>query len=121
MSTNYYFKIDAEIKVYGELPINLIEEHVDKKDILIHIGKRSAGWSPLFKSNDYYTSVEELKKFYARNYNSLMIVNEYDEHITFARLKEELIDWGHPQDRRHEDGLYYQDDEGYDFTTVDFS
>ena len=45
----------------------------------IHIGKRSAGWKPLFEAHDNaYTSVSEMLDF-VMNHPEIHIFNEYGE------------------------------------------
>lgn len=58
---------------------------------LIHIGKRSMGWLPLFQSHRGIKSVKDLEKWC--NVPDVTILNEYDEEFTWEQLKEELIYW----------------------------
>ena len=115
----------------------------------IHIGKRSAGWKPLFEAHDNaYTSVSEMLNF-IMNHPEIHIFDEYGESLSIAQLKEELIDWAENQERRviHYDDYigeiqapidhvemnqrdnqnpwlkihYWHDKDGYDFTDRPFS
>ena len=115
----------------------------------IHIGKRSAGWKPLFEAHDNaYTSVSEMLNF-IMNHPEIHIFDEYGESISIAQLKEELIDWAENQEKRmiHYDDYideiqspidhvemdrrdnrnpwlkihYWHDKDGYDFTDRPFS
>ena len=66
----------------------------------IHIGKRSAGWKPLFEAHDNaYTSVSEMLNF-IMNHPEIHIFDEYGESLSIAQLKEELIDWAEKQEKR---------------------
>ena len=65
----------------------------------IHIGKRSAGWKPLFEAHDNaYTSVSEMLDF-IMNHPEIHIFDEYGESFSIAQLKEELIDWAENQEK----------------------
>lgn len=115
----------------------------------IHIGKRSAGWCPLFKSHGKaYDSVSEMMEF-IMNHPEIHIFDEYGESLSIAQLKEELIDWAENQEKRmiHYDDYigeiqapidhvemdqrdnrnswlkihYWHDKDGYDFTDRPFS
>ena len=72
----------------------------------IHIGKRSAGWKPLFEAHDNaYTSVSEMLNF-IMNHPEIHIFDEYGESLSIVQLKEELINWAEDQERRM---IYYDD------------
>ena len=115
----------------------------------IHIGKRSAGWRPLFEAHEQaYTSVSEMMEF-IMNHPEIHIFNEYGESLSITQLKEELIDWADHQEKRviHYDDYigeiqapidhaemdqrdnrnpllkikYWHDKDGYDFTNRPFS
>ena len=115
----------------------------------IHIGKRSAGWKPLFEAHDNaYTSVSEMLNF-IMNHPEIHIFDEYGESLSIVQLKEELIDWAENQEKRmiHYDDYideiqspidhvemyqrdnrnpwlkiqYWHDKDGYDFTDRPFS
>lgn len=115
----------------------------------IHIGKRSAGWKPLFEAHDNaYTSVSEMLDF-IMNHPEIHIFDEYGESFSIAQLKEELIDWAENQEKimiHYDDYIgeiqspidhvemdrrdnrnpwlkihYWHDKDGYDFTDRPFS
>lgn len=101
MSTNYYLMtINKE----------LVEKHFLYEYELtdfpyfgykIHIGKRSAGWKPLFEAHlNAYSSVSELIKFIKNHSNDIRIFDEYNEEFSVEGLKEELIDWGKQSPKR---------------------
>ena len=54
----------------------------------VRICKVSYGWVPLFETNQYYSSIEELTYFYDLYKDSLVIKDEYDREFTF----DEFID-----------------------------
>jgi hypothetical protein len=58
---------------------------------LIHIGKRSCGWLPLFQSHRGIKSVKDIEEWC--KLPEITILNEYDEEFTWEQLKEELIYW----------------------------
>lgn len=58
---------------------------------LIHIGKRSCGWLPLFQSHRGIKSVRDIEEWC--KLPEVTILNEYDEEFTWEQLKEELIYW----------------------------
>lgn len=65
----------------------------------IHIGKRSAGWKPLFQEHkNAYNSVEEMKGFIRKHQRSIRIFDEYAREFTLEQLEEELITWGEQQE-----------------------
>jgi hypothetical protein len=58
---------------------------------LIHIGKRSCGWLPLFQSHNGIKSVKDIEEWC--KLPDVTILDEYDEEFTWEQLKEELIYW----------------------------
>lgn len=58
---------------------------------LIHIGKRSGGWLPLFQSHKGIKSVKDIEEWC--KLPEVTILDEYDEEFTWEQLKEELIYW----------------------------
>lgn len=130
MGTNYYFKLkDTHLNL--SIPnnvANILRENIEsvlkeklEEMIIIHIGKRSVGWHPLFQKTNYYNSVKGIEDFYNKNKESIIIINEYDEEFTFEELRKELIDWGKQESQKHYGRGYYEDEEGYDFSEFDFS
>ena len=64
----------------------------------IHIGKRSAGWKPLFARHDKaYRSVREMKKFIKEHNSYIRIFDEYGNEYGLDGLENELINWGEGQ------------------------
>lgn len=98
MSTIYYFKpTEKNRKVIAELVPYIYEDKLD--DFLsLPIGQRSSGSLPVFYRTSYYKSLKELKKFYDKNSDALMIVDEYDKNLSWDELKTELIDWNKNND-----------------------
>ena len=94
MGTNYYFKI-KDIYFKNDIRDKYLKEwNIVHYKPLLHIGKRSAGWKPLFEChNELFTSVKEIKKYYDNNKEFLDIINEYNEYLTWEQLEEELINW----------------------------
>lgn len=133
MSTNYYFKVVDAINISFKGNDSIIKKDLMEtlnqelsKASYIHIGKRSVGWKPLFQRTKYFSSVEEIEKFYNENKENLIIINEYEETLSFKDLKMQLIDWNKdkPDVNEHEsDGYitYYQDKDGFDFSLEEFS
>ena len=149
MSTNYYMMItDKElVKKYFDGEYEIVDDPYLGYEI--HIGKRSAGWKPLFEAHDNaYTSVSEMLNF-IMNHPEIHIFDEYGESLSIVQLTEELIDWAENQDKRmiHYDDYigeiwspidhvemdrrdsrnlwlkikYWHDKDGYDFTDRMFS
>lgn len=60
----------------------------------IHLGKRSAGWKPLFQTHkSAYSSVKSMLYFLTRHRDDFRIYDEYDKIMSINELKEELVDW----------------------------
>ena len=58
---------------------------------LIHIGKRSCGWLPLFQSHRGIKSVNDIEEWC--KLPEVTILDEYDTVMTWEQLKEEFIYW----------------------------
>lgn len=102
MGTNYYMmtknKEIVEEYFSGEY------ELVDTPDFgyEVHIGKRSAGWMPLFREhNKAYTSVKGLKDFLRIHSDDFCIYDEYNDFLTTEQLDEELFRWGENQEVKY--------------------
>lgn len=68
----------------------------------IHIGKRSAGWKPLFEEHkNAYDSVEAMKKFIQDHADDIRIFDEYHREFSLEELEDELITWGSQQEIRY--------------------
>lgn len=93
MSTNYYAKFTDKKFVTRYFP----EEFEEVKEgiystYLVHIGKRSNGWKPLFQTHpNAYLSVEEMLGFLGDCAED--ILDEYGESYTVDELKQELVDF----------------------------
>lgn len=123
MSTNYYFKINTDDRKLSDDEL-LNKYLMDQLDTEIHIGMRSGGWVPTFQETEYYKSVKEIREFYDKHKDSLTIINEYYDELSFEELEEELINWnrGYPEAKSHmQYPHYYKDAEGYEFTDIEFS
>ena len=126
MSTNFYFHIiiDEDVISHNEELNDFLMGQVVTR---LHIGKRSAGWLPLFEETEFYSSVKELEEFYERNKGHLVIEDEYGWDMSFEELREDLIEWdgglaaeGKP--RTHGEVMsIFRDDEGYEFVGWEFS
>jgi len=124
MGTNYYFKDSREKE---------IEDYVNEnafflKDFVLprlHIGKRSYGWAPSFEKTEFYSTIKELEDFYIKNKDSLIIIDEDENELSWNDLKNELIDWNRGDNisippRRNTTRFNYIDDQGYDWCSSEF-
>lgn len=134
MGTNFYFKVKGKINVdvdYGMFTesiktkiTNALEESLE-----IHIGKRSGGWKPLLRANEYYDSFKSMKSFYDDNKEYLSIKDEYDREYTFDELVEDLIFWNknnkdaksHVELDDYYENKCYVDEDGNEFIRDEFS
>lgn len=155
MSTNYYFvdiasnlvakKHNAQVEVIFNQAKASLEQvgypkgYIEQKTLnwedaftktrsKIHIGKRSAGWKPLFQTSSNYAGVQEMKKWYKEKQMKYVIEDEYGEVLTWAQLESELMTWdgkkSHVETMRNDypsmaDDYFVVD--GYEFTTREFS
>ena len=89
MGTNFYLLVKNKsiAEKIGEF------ELTDTPDwgYLIHIGKRSGGWLPLFQSHKGIHSVKDIEAWC--KLPEVTILDEYDTEFTWEQLKEELIYW----------------------------
>lgn len=104
MSTNYYFRVKEE----GDQTLGGLSE--------IHIGQYAAQSCLLMRQDKFYHTVDEMASFYFKHMNSVDIVNEYDQVISWELLQERLLSSG-PR-RGH---LYFRDESNYSWTSEDFS
>jgi len=92
MGTNYYF-VDKEFEKFKNNYVSVLQKNIEIETPRLHIGKASCGWKGLLKRNDYfYTTVSEMKEFYEKHKDTIAIMNEYYEEVTWDTLKQELID-----------------------------
>lgn len=130
MGTNYYFEVKntneiiEKVRLVSPFITNEVLNKIQAELYEIHIGKRSAGWKPLFAKTSYYSTIDELKTFYNDNKDNLIIKSEYQNEITWEELEKELINWL-PNGKTHMDNLdgywsdkYYIDNNGYQWTTI---
>lgn len=90
----------------------------------IHIGKISYGWNPLLQSNEYYSSMKELKSFYKKYKNNIKVLDEYDEEISFEELLDKLETAKLQKDNYTHRGIGMNvkvDKEGWEFSPDDYS
>lgn len=102
IGTNYYMMTKSKRLVEKYFPYEY--EIVDTPYFCyqIHIGKRSAGWKPLFQWHESaYKSVAEMKEFIKKHSRYIRIFDEYNRKFTLDQLQEELIDWGEQQEIRY--------------------
>jgi len=124
MSTNYYFKDSREKE---------IEDYVNEnafflKDFILprlHIGKRACGWLPSFEKTEFYSNIKELEDFYIKNQDSLIIVDENENELSWDDLKNELINWNggdniSMKECNSSNRFNYIDDQGYDWCSSEF-
>ena len=96
MSTNYYFRDEKARYTLNNLNILFLDEEI-KEQLLnktekLHIGQYAGGWAALLKKNDkYYTNVDEMKHFYEKNKDRLIIIDEYNSELTWRKLEIEFI------------------------------
>lgn len=102
MSTNYYAYTRNRNLVYEKFDHDHCQDEFEISDCealpdfgyLIHIGKCSCGWKPLFATHtDAYSSVRELQEFFTSHADDFLFYDEYFEQLPFEKLKKELIDW----------------------------
>lgn len=93
----------------------------------IHIFKTSMGWKPLFQSNENWSSVKELKEYYNKYKDLLVFIDEYNEEKDFDEMMKDVETKAKDsKNKSHIPGStsyfkIYTDDEGYEFTNIEFS
>ena len=86
----------------------------------LHICKISMGWKPLFQATKFYNNVQELKDFYYKNKNKIVIKDEYGEEQDIDELFKDIDDrYNNKDNQAHEDA--YKDKQGYEWVTSNFS
>lgn len=102
MSTNYYAYTRNRDIVYKHFDHSKCQDEFEISDCialpemgyLIHLGKRSCGWKPVFQTHlDAYSSVEGMLEFFRAHPDDFLFYDEYFEQMPLEKLKEELIDW----------------------------
>lgn len=146
MSTNYYFRdkegyrkqeelnriIKNKTNEIMELVNEIVTDEEKQRSIrwriedaayigydMIHIGKRSRGWKPIFEKCEEFKSVRGMKKWYDENKSDYEIVDEYDVVLTWSELEDELINWDGEREDRGCDT--YKDIDGYNWAEYEFS
>ncbi len=86
----------------------------------LHICKISMGWKPLFQATKFYNSVQELKDFYYKNKDRIIIKDEYGEEQGIDELFEFIdIKYKDKKSQSHTDA--YKDQQGYEWVSNNFS
>lgn len=92
MGTNFYFfsKDKDVVRKYAGYDYELTDE--PEFGYEVHIGKRSAGWFPLFQYRKTMPSVEKIKEAY--DTGKFEIFDEYwDKKYTWNEFEKALINW----------------------------
>jgi len=75
----------------------------------------------MFYATKYYKNIKELENFWLSK-NDIIIVDEYDQELTWNELKKELINWNKNNTKSLSNIDYsYIDEFGYDWETREFS
>ena len=126
MSTSYYFRINVDISL--SIPIGGIIEEKIREQIKyslescaeIKIGRKSAGWLPLFYQSPYYSNVEGIFNFYYKHKEHITIIDEYERELSMEELKENLFEWNNynPKAQSHLPLMddVYLDNQGFEFS-----
>ena len=150
MGTNFYLitpKKDIRDQYFG-YNYELTDE--PEWGYQIHIAKTSCGWLPLFQSHECFKSIKQLKTIYdtgeffiADEYGTKYNWEEFDERVMkfnggvkgviprqkikrdpsdkfYDPLMPEYVPISHIEYDRYSDE-YFTDEEGYEFTTHEFS
>lgn len=81
---------------------------------MIHIGKTSKGWKPLFEAHcNAYNSVEEMIIFFGNRDNIFSFCNEDRRRVTFNQLINELVYWEQTQIENNGTRYFKWYDHGY--------
>lgn len=86
----------------------------------LHICKISCGWKPLFETSKFYSSVQELKDFYNKNKDRIIIKDEYGEELEIDVLFK-IIDDRYKDINNQEHENAYKDKQGYEWVSHNFS
>lgn len=102
MGTNFYMMTKSKKLVEKHFPCEYEIVDTPYFGYEIHIGKRSAGWKPLFQEHkNAYDSVKGMKEFIRKHQKSIRIFDEYCREFTLEELEDELITWGEQQQIRY--------------------
>jgi len=102
LSTNYYFRIKDNAGQIWENPE-------------IHIGLYAARSCLLRRQDHLYQSVSEMKEFFQRNTDRLVIVDECEREISWEQLQSNLL-----SSAPREGNLFIKDEDGYTWSVEDF-
>ncbi|HEY5562731.1 MAG TPA: hypothetical protein VIK72_13425 [Clostridiaceae bacterium] len=136
MGTNFYFRVKGADKIaeqFKGLSSLITDDMIDGlkyRLVNIHIGKTSCGWKPLFESQSYFKSMDELEAFYQQHKETIIVEDEYETEYTWEGLKERLFNWNptgkscvkdaNKEEYNYHDS-YYVDNTGYEWTKSEFS
>lgn len=90
--------------------INKISDVTPYDNGWIHIGQRACGWVALLQRQDeLYRTIKEMKEWYKNNKDGYMIINEYNNELTWDELEQELLTWqGKERGKKDNDGYYWE-------------
>lgn len=117
---------DSDYYLNSEMEYQLDEmvDNLKSKIRIIHIGKSSAGWKPLFQVQEEYNNVNEMKRWYDLSSNEWIIKDEYGEELSWEQLEKWLLNWESIRNcRTHVDGSWSSAKiiDGYEFYDGEFS
>lgn len=111
---NYYFKD----KIVEEMKKKIIDRNspiLNEGDLdevgVVHIGQSSTGWVGMLEAQPkLYSTVSEMKVFYEKHVDRLIIVDENDLLLTWEQLENLLLyREGKPRGVKDEDGFYWHE------------
>lgn len=132
MSVNYYFKDTQVQKAKKQLEEALAQLNaldmifIDNAKLAkaesildeagsLHIGQYAAGTLLLKRNEKYYRSVSEMKEFYEKNKDRLLIVAEHGVQYTWEEFAEDIL-----SDPPRPGSQFYRDEDGYAWESRDF-
>lgn len=102
MGTNFYMITTNKDLAETYFPDEYTITDVPYFGYEIHIGKRSAGWMPLFEGHkNAYGSVKAMKQFIKDHSDDIRIFDEYSREFSLEQLEDELITWADQQPIRY--------------------
>lgn len=126
MSAYYYFKMKLDVDIKNNVSENAKKKMEDKiRKVLedmskICVAKMSIAKKPLFCSNEYFRTYEELERFYEENKDNITIVDNYGIVFSYEKFKNE-VDFFQNQNfvrSNKECGTYCViDNKGYEFSS----
>lgn len=150
MSTNYYFENIASKVLTDKFNTKLAEAtaelvsqfeqlglerteyrkvtdalyRLEREPLRLHIGKRSAGWKPLFAIQAEYTGIKGMQEWYEANKAEWIIVDECEKQITWDELTVELLEFNknNPKALTHFNDMFdYEIIDGHEWVNGTFS